>query len=183
LIAIGLEQCVECVHHLDQLKTARRELAAELDENRKVAQENERQVKHTQAELERDMALLRAAQASNTQPKGKLDYSWNFYRTPDGAWQTVKQNGILERMPHAEVRRYTYVYEVFGAFMDALIQTNVQMDIAGAIARRAPDGTLSPRDVDELITATSEAQGKLTNTARVLQFEQKGLANAALIRE
>jgi hypothetical protein len=176
LIAIGLEQCVEYVHHIDQLHTARRELAGELDENRAIARRNELQMKIAQAELDRDMALLRAAQASHTPPKGKLDYAWSFARTHDGAWQTVKQNGALEQMPHTELQRYTYVYAVFGAFMDALTPMNMQMDAAAAIARRAPDGALSPRDVDELVTATSDAQGKLTFTARMLEFEERGLA-------
>jgi len=176
LIAIGLEQSVEYVHHIDQLHTARRELAQELDENRAFARKNELQVKITEAELDRDMALLRAAQASHTPPKGKLDYAWTFSRTRDGAWQTVKQNGALGLMPHAELHRYTYVYVVFGAFMDALTAMNMQMDAAAAITRRAPDGALSPRDVDELVTATSDAQGKLAFTARMLQFEERGLA-------
>jgi hypothetical protein len=176
LIAIGLEQSVEYVHHIDQLQTARRELAGELDENRFIARKNALQIKITQTELDRDMALLRAAQASRTPPKGKLDYAWSFTRTRDGAWQTVKQNGALDQMPHAELQRYTYVYAVFGAFMDALTPMNMQMDAAAAITRRAPDGALSPHDVDELVTATSDAQGKLTFTARMLQFEERGLA-------
>jgi len=74
------------------------------------------------------------------------------------------------------LQRYTYVYVVFGAFMDALTAMNMQMDAAAAITRRAPDGALSPRDVDELVTATSDAQGKLAFTARMLQFGERGLA-------
>jgi hypothetical protein len=78
-------------------------------------------------------------------------------------------------MPHAELRNYVYVYAVFGAFMDALTATNAQMEIAGAIAGRMPDGQLSPRDVEELITATSESQGRLAFVGKLLSFEEIGL--------
>jgi glucose/arabinose dehydrogenase len=175
LIAIGLEQTVEYFHHRHQLQEARRELSAELEDNRRRAAKNIEQVHKVQAELDNDMALLRANQSSHTPFAAKLDYTWMFYRTPDGAWQTVKQNGALTLMPHEELQSYVYVYAVFAAFMDALVAQNVQMEVAGAIARRAPDGNLSARDVDELITATSDAQGKLAFVARMLQFEELGL--------
>ena len=174
LIAIGLEQAVEYVHHLDQLEVARRELSAELSDNRHIAALNEAQLRKVRLELDNDMRLLRASQASHVPPTG-LNYSWNFYRTPDGAWQTAKQSGALGLMPHAELRDYVYVYAVFAAFMDALTSTNAQMEIAGAIAGRAPDGHLSPRDVEELITATSESQGRLAFVGKLLSFEEIGL--------
>jgi hypothetical protein len=177
LIAIGLEQTVEYFHHLDQLQVARRELSAELDENRRLAGVNEGLFRKARLELDNDMRLLRASQASHAPPAAGLDYSWLFYRTPDGAWQTAKQNGALGLMPHAELHHYIYDYAVFAAFMDALTAANVQMEVAGAMARRAPAGSLSPRDVEELITATSESQGKLAFAARLLSFEQAGLKN------
>ena len=63
--------------------------------------------------------------------------------------------------------------------MDALTEANVATEVAGAIARRAPDGRFSPQDIDELISATSNAQGKLAFAERLLQFEQAGLKRTA----
>ena len=52
---------------------------------------------------------------------------------------------------------------------------NVAMEVADAIARRAPQGNLSRKDIEELITATSDSQGKIAFAAKLLQFEKNGL--------
>src|SRR5213082_3321100 len=79
LIAIGLEQTVVYFHHRHQLQEARRELAVELEATRKVV-----------ADLDANMALLRAVQTSpasqSPAPIGsKLVYGLgNFYWPKDG---------------------------------------------------------------------------------------------------
>jgi hypothetical protein len=88
---------------------------------------------------------------------------------------SVKQNGTLELMSHAELQNYAYIYAVCGSFIEALADMNIALDVAGAIAGRAPGGTLSPQDIDELIVATSQAKRKLVFAARILGFEEKGL--------
>ncbi len=178
LIAIGLEQSVEYIHHLSQLQTARHDLATELAENRAIAGQNDAEMMRVLAELKQDMTLLRTARDAHKPVAGKLNYSWLFIRPRDGVWQSVKQNGTLDLMPHAELEKYVYVYNVFGSLMDALTVQNEQMDVAAGIALRAPDGAYSPRDLDDLISATSVAQGKTIFAQQVLQFEEKGLRNA-----
>src|ERR1700742_4810368 len=132
LIAIGLEQSVEYIHHREQLRDARREIAAELDENRERAKRNEAEFVRVAAELEKDMEILRASRATNAPVTTGLNYGWGFYRTPDGAWQSAKQNGALSLMPHEELRDYVYDYAVMSAFMEALTASNVAMEVAGA---------------------------------------------------
>jgi len=174
LIAIGLEQTVEYVHHLNQLSVARREIGAELNENRRIADFNEKEFARVKGALTKDMDILRASQSANMPVTG-LNYGWLFRRTPDGAWQTARQNGALDLMPHSELGEYVYDYAVFSAFMEALTAANVAMEVADAIARRAPQGNLSRKDIEELITATSDSQGKIAFAAKLLQFEKNGL--------
>lgn len=50
-----------------------------------------------------------------------------------------------------------------------------QMDMAGSIAQRSPDGSLLPADIQDLIAATSQCQGKLAYATRILQIEVFGL--------
>lgn len=179
LIAIGLEQTVEYVHHLDQLRTVRQELAAELDETRRIATMNEAEFVRVSAELDKDMRILRTGRNEDHPELSRLDYGWKFYRTPDGAWQAAKQNGALILVPHDELHKYVYDYAVFAAFMDALTSTNVAMEVANAIAHRAPNDSLSKRDIEELISATSDSQGKLAFAAKLLGFEKIGLGMPA----
>jgi hypothetical protein len=181
LIAIGLEQTVVYFHHRHQLQEARRELAVELESNRRVLGINLEATRKVMADLDADMALLRAAQTSpasqSPEPIGsKLVYGLgNFYWPKDGTWQAVKQNGSLGLMAHDELHYYVYIYEDIAIVMEELTELGARMELAGAIARRSPDGNLTPRDVEELITATSEAQAKLAYSTLLLRLEENAL--------
>src|ERR1700724_4164291 len=74
LIAIGLEQTVVYFHHRHQLQEARRELAVELETNRRVVGINLEATRKVMAELDADMALLRAPQISPSDVRSKLVY-------------------------------------------------------------------------------------------------------------
>jgi hypothetical protein len=179
LIAIGLEQTVEYLHHRHQLEEIRQELSAERDENRVILQKNLEAVKTIQSQLDRNMTLLREHQSSHVALAGKLHYSSNLYRTPDAVWQSAQQGGALSLMPHDELRANVYLYEVFASFMEAVHAFYTQAEVAEAITHRSPDGNLSTRDTDELITATSETQGKLAYAAKFLNYEATQLQKTA----
>jgi hypothetical protein len=176
LIAIGLEQTVVYFHHRHQLQEARRELAAELEENRRVLAKNLDAVQKMTADLDADMALLRAAQTSPSLIGSKLVYGvGNIYWPKDGTWQAVKQNGSLGLMAHDELHYYVYIYEDIAIIMEQLNELGVRMELPGAIARRSPDGNLTPRDIEELITATSEVQAKVAYSTLLLRLEENAL--------
>jgi len=178
LIAIALEQTVEYFHHVNQLHTVRGELVAEIENNQAIAARNAASFAKIRAALTRDLAILRGGQASHGQIAAKFDYSWLFTRTQDGAWQAARQSGALELMPRDELRHYAFVYHAMDDFMSALTPATIQLEVAGAIAQRAPDGALTPRDREDLLTATSETQGRMAFAERILQFEQIGLKSA-----
>ena len=181
LMAIGLEQTVVYFHHRHQLQEARRELADELESNRRVVGINLEATRKVMADLDADMALLRAVQTSpasqSPEPIGsKLVYGLgNFYWPKDGTWQAVKQNGSLGLMAHDELHHYVYIYEDIAIIMEQMSELGARMELAGAIARRSPDGNLTPRDIEELITATSEAQAKLAYSTLLLRLEENAL--------
>lgn len=172
LIAIGLEQTVEFFHHRHQLREAREQLSVELDTNRQVLRKNLELVSKIQTELDRDMAVIREYQSSPSSMNGKLNYSHNFFRPRDAAWQSVKQNGALNLMPYEEMEEHNYLYELLSDLMDSVIGFTSPIEIAAAIARRSPDGNLAPQDIAALTTATSEAQGKVAITAMLLNIEE-----------
>jgi hypothetical protein len=173
IIAVGLEQTVEFFHHRHQLREARTELAAERDLNRLILQQNIIYGTKIQNELGRDMAALRHRLADpHFSLDGQLHYEWFSLTTPDGEWQAVRQDNTLSLMPAEEVRKYTYRYEVLAGVMNAMEAFNTQIEAAGAIARRAPASDLTPQDVQDLIAATSQAQGTLSLTQKFLGFER-----------
>ena len=172
LIAIGLEQTVELIHHRHQLAEARQQLAAERDLNREVLAKNLRSLARMQAQLDRDVNILNQHLTSPRTPlSAPLDYSWLLYRTPDGAWQAVRASGSLALMSPAELRTNTYRYEVFDTLTNAFHDFQRAVEIAGAIARRPPSATPSPQTTQELLSATSTAQGSLAVVQRFLGIE------------
>jgi hypothetical protein len=183
LIAIGLEQTVEYFHHRHQLHTARAQLALEVDGNREVLRSNLDSIRALQAGLDRDMAVIRASQSSHTALNGKLDYSHSIIRPRDAAWLSVKQNGALSLMPYGEIESHTYFYELLDDVMQSVIGFTAPLKIAAAIARRSPDGNLTPQDIDALVAVTSEAQGKVAITAMLLDFEDQALREQRRARD
>jgi hypothetical protein len=176
LIAIGLEQTVVYLHHRHQLQEARRELAAELETNRRVVGINLEATRKVIADLDADMAVLRAPQISPSDIRSKLVYGLgNFYWPKDATWQAVKQNGSLGLMAHDELHYYVYIYEDIAIIMEQLSELGGRMELASAIARRTQDGNLTPRDIEELITVTSEAQAKGAYSTLLLRLEENAL--------
>jgi hypothetical protein len=181
LMAIGLEQTVVYFHHRHQLQEARRELADELESNRRVVGINLEATRKIMADLDADMALLRPVQTSpasqSPEPIGsKLAYGLgNFYWPKDATWQAVKQNGSLGLMAHDELHYYVYIYEDIAIIMEQSSEMGARIEVARAIARRSPDGNLTPRDIEELITVTSEVQAKVAYLTLLLRLEENAL--------
>jgi hypothetical protein len=177
LIALGLENLAEYIHHRQQLSDARRDLAVELEQNRRGSEINVSVAQVIVTMLDADMALLRASQSSRTPVRGKLDYETTRFSWPaEGTWQVVRQNGSLGLMPHSEVVGYVYLYEAVTIVKERMVALAAHARLADAIAHRAPDGSLTARDMEELISATSEARGEASLIQQLLQIEKYDLA-------
>ena len=67
LIAIALEQTVDHFRHVNQLRTVRGELAAEVERNQEIAARNAASFTKIRAALARNTAILRSNQANHGQ--------------------------------------------------------------------------------------------------------------------
>jgi hypothetical protein len=74
-------------------------------------------------------------------------------------------------MPYDEMLNHNYLYELLGDVMDSFIGFTSPIALAGAIAGRSPDGNLAQPDIEALVTATSESQGKVAIAAMLLGVE------------
>src|SRR5690349_9188249 len=79
LIAIGLEQTVEYVHHRHLASEARTIIQRELMQNVSLLQRNGARLLAEQQSLEKDLGLLDSS-ASDEQTLRALQYSWNLQR-------------------------------------------------------------------------------------------------------
>jgi hypothetical protein len=177
LIAIGLEQTVEFLHHRHQLQKAREELLEDVETNRAATTKQLDCVHAIQAELTADTALLLAHRATNQPVAGKLRFDWSFRKTRTAGYTLNKQAGALDLMPHPELVRYDYVFSVAATVMESAAAWEVDLGTAKAIATRSPDGSLSPQDTSELMTLISNTQGALDHTERLIGFEQGAISD------
>jgi len=174
LLALGLDRVVGYFHDRRQLAEARRELRLELSRNRDVWNKNSAEVQRIQKTLKTDLEVIQALR-SHLPTAAKLDYSEGFYAVIDGPWQVVRQNGSLNLMPNKELQDYTWFHEILVYTMEAMHAFEPCMTTSGAIASRAPLEKLTERDLDELASKTSEAQGRLAHLSMFLGYEKKGL--------
>jgi hypothetical protein len=156
LLALGLERFAEYLHHRSQVATARTELEAELATNRERVDLNLAEAKRIAGALDANLKELRSNPAALN--PDALSFEWHFRWPRDGAWQVVKQDGSLQFMPREEIQRYNYLYESVDYEMRYLDLTARQLGVAQAISQRAAVSPLTPRDLEELSTAISEAK-------------------------
>lgn len=115
LIAIGLEQTVEVLHHRHQVAEAREALRLELDQNRRAYADRISEFHRQTAALLNNIIVLRYVQQHSDARQESLPgiLVWHAVRGDftESAWKTAQQSNVTELMPQAEVRRYTLTYD------------------------------------------------------------------------
>ena len=118
LIAVGLEQTVEYIHHRRQIAETREALAIErkiniMDFTSQTA-EFRRIVPILQTDLAVFLYLQKHPGAPSAQWPGKLSFGALAIFYNDSAWTTAQQNNILSLMPATEVREEADLYRRLG---------------------------------------------------------------------
>jgi hypothetical protein len=160
LIAVGLEQTVEYLHHRHQVAEARAALDVELRVNlNRFEAETEvfrRHVPIVQTNLAVFQYLRQHPGAPATQWPGKIEWGGPIFPCSNDTWKSVQQSGVLEHMPPAEVRHYAAINrrcEELAGFVYAR-RAAIQRAYMYAIAQ--PDPSLfSPAQIDEEISLTT----------------------------
>lgn len=111
LIAIGLEQTVEAMHHHHQREVAEHNLRLELEENHRLLAEDETQLKASAAFLRSAMLRLESMRLHKP-PQGELARSsiqWNGMSMT--AWNTAQSTGATSLLPFEDAGHYADLYE------------------------------------------------------------------------
>lgn len=110
LIAIGLEQSVEWVHHKHALHTAERNLEDELAANRELLKHDQRALNVEEAEFEQDLQVV---QARGPAPEGQLRnvrFAWGWDALASTAWNTARDTGAVALMPYETAEGYSSIF-------------------------------------------------------------------------
>jgi hypothetical protein len=115
LIAIGLEQTVELLHHRHQVAEAREALRLELDQNRRAYADRISEFHRQTAALLNNVTVLRYIQQHPEARQEDLPgiLVWHAVRGEFTAsvWKTAQQSNVTALMPQDEVRKYTLTYD------------------------------------------------------------------------
>ena len=118
LIALGLEQSAEGIHHGRQVSEARDAIAEERAANQHQFATTTERFRRETKRFQTNLAVLHYLQqhpgaAPDTWPG---DISWHSYNTgfSTAAWQTAQNLGVTARMSPADVRQLEHLYYDLG---------------------------------------------------------------------
>jgi hypothetical protein len=118
LIALGLEQCAEGIHHRSEVHEARQAIAQERTGNQQEFATTTELFRRETKRFQTNLAVLQYLQqhpgaAPDSWP-GTI--SWHCFITTfsTAAWQTAQHLGVTARMPQPEVRQLEQLYYQLG---------------------------------------------------------------------
>jgi hypothetical protein len=160
IIAVGLEQTVEYIHHRHQARDARKNILDEMSINLDIIQYNQKNLAETLQRLGRNLDLLNSG-ATDAQILPQLGIGYNLHRRQDSAWNAAKIDGSLALIPPNQMEHANYFYEGNDALTSTRFQYFTDMETIGAIVEHArAAGKLTPSDRQLLLPLTASAMGQ-----------------------
>ena len=169
LIALGLENTAEWIHHVHQRREADANIVSELRDN-----EHDVNDMLAAAPKERD-SLIRALKFLDAHMQHKptditnIELGMTFASLHDASWQTANANGSLGYMEYAHIKRYSAAYTLQAQF-NALQQETLTAYLtvqSNIIAGNDPNN-LSQPDSERAKVQVQEA------LARIVAIQQIG---------
>ena len=167
LIAVGLEQTVEAIHHRHQVAETRDALLTERAINLKVTADDTILFRREAAALENNLLVLDALRKRPGTPRAELPgiLTWHSdlqTALPHTSWSTAEQTGITGLMPVEEVRQQADLYEHLDRLSKAADDVWAGINQIRAATVSQPDPSLwSPATIDSIATLTRSQVVKL----------------------
>jgi hypothetical protein len=151
LIAVGLEQTVEWVHHRSEVRETRQLLKEERAYNVVRFHADVTFARELRAEMENDLRIFQYLQQHPGTPLEKLPgvILWDntYALSSQAAWLSAKQNNVLALMPRAEVEDSRALYDLLTKNDEAGQATGQAITKADAYQFLQPDPTkLTPHN-------------------------------------
>jgi tetratricopeptide (TPR) repeat protein len=149
LIAIGLEQTVEWLHHVHQIREIRHTLSDELTANVTSFHRNVSYVRHDRAMLQNDLRIFQYLQQHPATSPDKLPgvvvWSGALSLTTRSAWDAAQQTDALGLMPKPEVETSRLIYDqlqksdaIYEAFSNAIDKADAYQFLTPDVSKLTP---------------------------------------------
>jgi hypothetical protein len=180
IIAVGLEQTVEYIHHRRQARETRENIQREIATNLDFLEQNQKLLAETQQQLSKNLDLLNSG-APDAQILPQLGVAWILHRRQDAAWNAAKLDGSLALIPPSQIAHASYFYETNDALGPVLFGYFTDMDTVAALVDHArAAGQLTPSERQLLVSLTASAMGRNLLISRMFTSEIHALQSNEL---
>jgi hypothetical protein len=165
IIAVGIEQTVEFIHHRHQVAETRELLRNEREDNRQALTRATKSFRIVSVELQNNLQVLTYLQQHPGTPDEKLPgtllWIWGSPVYESTAWEAAQSSGVTSLMPREEVTEMQKLYAQLRRIGDSSRETWLAIADAerySIIDRRLSD--LTPTQINEITTLTQIALTK-----------------------
>jgi hypothetical protein len=169
LIAIGLEQSVEFLHHRHQIAETHKALATEHEENIRRYHDNVRDHLLRLANQNNDQRVLRYLLAHAGTPEDKLPGVMNYGAITidepvEAAWSTLEHSDVASLLPPSELTDYASEYKELdreAQFFHESLQPYLT-DCAGYLTHTADIASTTAQEQQQTLTCIIKGQSRET---------------------
>jgi hypothetical protein len=163
LIALGLENAAEAVHHRHQRKEAETQIREEMAENRRSLLANAAGLKVEIGNMNKVLATLEAVSANQKLPGTLREGDLQFREGPmqDSAWRTANSTGALSYMDYGEVEKFSAAYKEQDLLQGVEEQTlNDYLELVPVLPKQVKD--MTPERARDALPFARSALGHLS---------------------
>ena len=133
LIAIGLEQGVEVIHHRHEGNHARELIAEEMTKNLELVQMDRYTLAMHEDYLFKDLRIIAHMRSHTLAPGNRMVLFHPYVKLATSAWQTARESQLLALLPYGEVQRDALVYQVQDEYADTMNASTAALQYANTM--------------------------------------------------
>jgi hypothetical protein len=133
IIAVGLEEAVEYVHHRHQVREAREQLRSELENNHEALRINIFELLIHEKNLRDDLGVLHRLRTHSFAPGDRLLLTRPLRIFTDAAWKNAVESGTTAYLAAGERNAYSLDYLQQDRFSSEVEESHSALDKAAAV--------------------------------------------------
>ena len=162
LIALGLENAAEAIHHRHQRREAEASIRQELQQNRDDLLKEKATLEEEISNMRAVLAFVTARSQNQKADAGNLHEVFHEAPIQDAAWRTAASTGALSYMDYADVQRYSTAYKEQELLQKTAEQAlDDYLQLGSFVSADHPPERLSPQEAASALPYVRQALGHL----------------------
>jgi hypothetical protein len=133
LLAVGLEQGVEVIHHRHEANHARELIADEMTKNLELVQLQSYTLVMHEDYLFKDLIIIDRMRSHTLAPGDRMVLFHPSIKLATSSWQTAHESQLLALLPYDEVQRDARVYQVQDEYADTMNASTAALQYANTM--------------------------------------------------